>query len=93
MDYYMRCFVDYNGDGEWTTGEYDQGRAPEQVYYYPQPIPLKAKWEVNQDWNLNSVPAMKQKPAKLIKQKPDKEKKIRERNKEREAQMGKKKKS
>ena len=36
---------------------------------------------------------MKQKPVKLIKQKPDKEKKIRERNKEREAQMGKKKKS
>ena len=93
MDYYMRCFIDVDGNGEWTTGEYDQGRAPEQVYYYPTPIPLKAKWEVNQDWNLNSVPVMKQKPLKLIKQKPDKEKKIRERNKEREAQMGKKKKS
>ena len=37
MDYYMRCFVDYNGDGEWTTGEYDQGRAPEPVYYYNKP--------------------------------------------------------
>ncbi len=93
MDYYLRCFVDSDGNGVWTTGEYDLGRAPEQVYYYPNPIPLKAKWEVNQDWNLNSVPAMKQKPVKLIKQKPDKEKKIRERNKEREAQMGKKKKS
>jgi len=82
--YFMRCFVDKDGNGEWTTGDYDAGRSPEPVYYLPKEIPVKAQWEVDQDWNLTKVPLMRQKPQRLVKQKPDKERKVRERNKERE---------
>jgi hypothetical protein len=86
-DYYLRCFVDSNGDGEWSTGEFDSGRRPETVYYFPQAITVKAQWDIDQDWDLRGIPVIKQKPQKLVKQKPDKEKKLRERNKEREQKL------
>ncbi len=86
-DYYMRCFVDRNGDGVWTTGDYDSGTAPEEVFYFKEAFPIKAKREFKQDWNIRSVPGMKQKPAKITKQKPDKTKDIKARNKERDAAM------
>ena len=87
--YYLRCFVDKNGDGVWTTGDYDAGIAPEETYYFPQPLTMKALWELNQDWEPRSIAAMKQKPAKITKQKPDKEKQIKQRNLERAASKGK----
>lgn len=90
-DYYMRCFEDTDGNGEWSTGEYDSSRRPETVYYFHKAMPVKAQWEVNEDWDLHTVPAMNQKPMKLVKQKPDKEKKVRERNKEREEKLKKEK--
>lgn len=86
-DYYLRCFIDRNGDGVWTTGEYDSGTAPEEVFYFKEAFPIKAKREFKQDWNIRSVPAMKQKPLKITKQKPDKTKDIKARNKERDAAM------
>ena len=85
--YYMRCFIDRNHDGVWTTGDYDGGIAPEEMFYFPQAINVKAQWEVNQDWDARGIPAMKQKPAKITKQKPDKEKKIKQRNQGRDATM------
>ena len=85
-DYYMRCFIDSNGDGEWSTGEYDRAQRPEAMYYFPKAITVKAQWEVDQDWDLGGIPVMKQKPQKLIKQKPDKEKKVKDRNRQREAE-------
>ena len=84
-EYYMRCFVDADGNEEWTTGEYDSGRRPETVYYFPKPMTVKAQWEVDQEWDVAGIPVMQQKPQKLIKQKPDKEKKTKDRNRQREA--------
>lgn len=72
--FYMRLFYDKNGNGEWDTGDYDEGRAPEQVYYYPTSINLKAQWEITQDWTPTAIAVAKQKPAKITKQKPEKEK-------------------
>ena len=86
-DYYLRCFIDRNGDGVWSTGDYDSGNGPEEVFYYPKALPVKAKFEVTQDWDFRAVPLMKQKPAKITKQKPDKTKDIKARNKERDAAM------
>ena len=56
------------------------------MYYFPKAITVKAQWEVDQDWDLGGIPVMKQKPQKLIKQKPDKEKKVKDRNRQREAE-------
>ena len=82
----MRCFVDRDYDGIWDTGNYDSAQHPERVYYFPKPLLVKAKWDVEQDWAPLEIPVAKQKPAEITKQKPDKEKNIKQRNKERERQ-------
>lgn len=83
-DYYLRLFIDRDGDGKWTTGDYAARRPPEEVFYFPKPLAVKARWEVEQDWDVRGIPREKQKPAAITKQKPDTEKKIQQRNAERE---------
>ena len=83
-NYYLRCFVDRNGDGVWTTGDFDAGLQPEPTYYFPQPLQVKAKWDIEQDWAPLQIPRLSQKPMAITKQKPDKKKDIKQRNKERE---------
>ena len=85
-DYYMRCYVDNDYDKEWDTGKYADARQPEMVFYFPKPIRIKAKWDVEQDWAPLEIPRLTQKPIDITKQKPDKEKNIKQRNKEREQQ-------
>lgn len=81
--YYMRAFVDSNGNGKWDEGNYSKNLQPEQVYYYPAPLVLRAKWDLEQVWDFNQTPLQKQKPYAITKQKPDKKKKIQNRNEER----------
>lgn len=71
-DYYLRLFIDRNGDGVWNTGLYEQKQQPEEVFYFPKPLTLKARWEFEQDWEVRGIPLNKQKPAELIKQKSSK---------------------
>ena len=85
-DYYMRCFMDKDGNGVWSSGDYRSSLQPEQVFYFPKPITVKAKWDIEQDWSPLSIPRLEQKPIEITKQKPDKEKSIKDRNKERERQ-------
>lgn len=86
-EYYLRCFIDRNNDGVWTTGEVATATQPEEVFYFPKPMTVKAQWEVEQSWDARGIATMKQKPDKLIKQKADKTKQIRNRNKERNEAM------
>ena len=87
--YYMRAFVDANGNGIWDTGDYAADRQAESVYYYPQEIECKEKWDVAKSWNMTELPRFRQKPAAITKQKPDQEKKLKNRNFERAKQLGK----
>ncbi|MBQ0049458.1 MAG: Ig-like domain-containing protein [Bacteroidales bacterium] len=88
--YYMRLFIDRNGNGTWDTGNYDEQRQPEEVFYFPKPLHVRAKWEVEQAWDVRGIDRIRQKPETITKQKPDKERTIKNRNAERENQ-GKKK--
>lgn len=81
--YYLRLFRDLNNNGVWDTGDYDLHLQPEPVYYYPDGLTLKAQWEITQNWNPTALPLAKQKPQKITKQKPDKERTIRNRNADR----------
>ena len=87
--YYMRALIDLNGNGEWDTGLYDEDRQAEAVYYNPEEVECKAKWDVERKWNLEATPRYKQKPLAITKQKPDKEKQLKNRNIERAKQLGK----
>lgn len=87
--YYARAFTDRNSNGIWDTGCYDEDRQPEDVYYYPREIECKEKFDVTLNWGLKDKPRNQQKPAELVKQKPDKEKKkLMNRNVERAKQLG-----
>ena len=87
--YYVRAFVDRNGNNLWDTGEYDADLQPEDVYYYPHEIETKSKFDITQRWNLTQVKRNAQKPSQIVKQKPDKQKRQqRNRNAERARQLG-----
>ena len=81
--YYMRAFVDRNGNGKWDEGNYSKNLQAEEVYYYPAALNLRAKWDLEQNWDFHRMPLEKQKPLVITKQKPDKEKQIQHRNEER----------
>lgn len=82
--YYMRMFVDQNNNGEWDTGLFSEKKQPEPVYYYPEAIELRARWDTELPWNVRSVPLIEQKPEQITKQKPDRKKTILNRNAQRE---------
>ena len=87
--YYVRAFADRNGNRIWDTGCYDDDVQPEDVYYYHRSIEAKAKWDIKQQWNLKQLKRNEQKPAAIVKQKPDKEKKqLKNRNLERAKNLG-----
>ena len=83
-EYYMRCFIDRNGNNKWDTGNYAEGLQAEEVFYFPKPMNLKAQWDLEQDWNVRSIDRSKQKAEAITKQKPDKQRAKIDRNKQRE---------
>ncbi len=86
--YFVRAFVDSNGNGIWDTGCYADSLQPEAVYYLNRKLECKAKWDVTITWNLTATPRDRQKPMEIIKQKPDKERKLRNRNADRARDLG-----
>lgn len=78
--YYLRAYEDLNGNSQWDEGNYQDDRQAEAVYYFPSPLTLRAKWDQQQDWDIHALPLTKQKPAAITKQKPDRERKIQNRN-------------
>ena len=86
--YYLRAFEDWNHNGRWDTGCYDDDLQAEAVYYFDEDIECKQKWDVSRSWNLKATPRYKQKPAKITKQKPDKEKQLKNRNLQRAKEKG-----
>jgi hypothetical protein len=67
-EYYLRLFIDKNGNGVWDTGDYETSTQPEAVYYLEQPLNLRANWELEQEWDYLATPAERQKPAVLKKE-------------------------
>lgn len=65
--YYLRLYIDADGDGHWTTGSWDDHRQPEQVFYYPQKIQTKSNWDFEESWDYTAVPQLEAKPKELIK--------------------------
>lgn len=65
--YYLRMYVDKNGDGLWTTGSWDDHRQPEPVYYFPGKLQTKSNWDFEEEWNYLAIPRTQAKPYELIK--------------------------
>ncbi len=86
--YYLSAFIDRNHNGTWDTGDYYQNRQPEEVYYYPEEVECKAKWDITKEWNVLARPLNTQKPAVLIKQKSSTKKTVKNRNLTRAREKG-----
>ena len=86
--YYVRAFLDHNNNNVWDTGNYDEDRQAEEIFYYPRQIDAKAKWDITQSWNMTALPPNKQKPSAIVKQKAEDKKVLKNKNVERAAQLG-----
>lgn len=88
--YYMRVIVDDNNNHKWDTGNYDDGTEPELVYYDPEVIECREKWDMTLTWNPTARPLWLQKPAEITTQKGDKENKktVQHRNLDRAKKLG-----
>ena len=86
--YYLRAFEDWNHNGIWDTGSYDDDLQAEPVYYFPEAVECKDKWDVKRQWDLKATPRYRQKPGSIVKQKPEKAKQLRNRNAERAKEKG-----
>ncbi|MGP1435250.1 MAG: Ig-like domain-containing protein [Phocaeicola sp.] len=81
--YYLRMFIDRNGNGIWDTGDYDKHLQPEEMYYFPKSWEMKANFDFEENWDIKATPLYQQKLQEITKQKPDQERKVKSRNAER----------
>lgn len=65
--YYLRMFIDNDGDGKWTTGDWMTKRQPEPVYYFPKKLNLRANWDFEETFSWKSIPLLDQKPRAIRK--------------------------
>lgn len=72
--YYMRLFLDLDGNGQWTTGEWATKRQPEPVYYSRKKLSLRANWDFEDTFDWKSLPQFQQKPNELKKDANEKKK-------------------
>jgi hypothetical protein len=84
-DVYARLVIDKNNDGQWTTGNYEEKRQPEEVFYYPGKFVIRAYSDHSESWDIGSVPLTGQKPLEITTNKP--QEKRRNPNLEREQQQ------
>lgn len=50
--YTLRIIYDDNKNREWDTGSYEEKRQPEEVYYFPSLLEVRANWDVDQPVSL-----------------------------------------
>jgi hypothetical protein len=63
--FYLRLYIDLNGDGEWTTGDWLLRRQPEPIYYYPSKLKLRANWDFEEIFDHLALPQTESKPYAL----------------------------
>lgn len=74
-EFYARLIIDKNEDGKWTTGNYEEGLQPEEVFYYPGKFVIRAFSDHSEDWNILEKPLTEQKLLEITKNKPEEKKK------------------
>ena len=51
--YRVRMVLDTNGNGRWDTGSLREDDLPEQVLHYPDPVQVRAAWEIGLEWEVS----------------------------------------
>lgn len=83
-EYYARLVIDRNGNDRWDAGCYGLHLQPEEVYYYPYADKLRVRksWGREETWDIFATPLNRQKPDRLLKNKPERKKDSLERKEE-----------
>ena len=64
--YYLRLYIDLDGDGKWTTGDWLLKRQPEPIYYFPRKLKLRANWDFEENFDYLAIPRANSKPKALV---------------------------
>ena len=64
--YYIRMYIDENGNNKWDAGILEKKIQPEMVYYYPKRLQLRANWDMEETWPYKNIEILKQRPAELV---------------------------
>lgn len=75
--YYARIIEDFNGNGLYDQGDYEQKIQPDMSYYYPKAINIKKNWDKSETWDVFATAIDLQKPDAVKKNKPEAEKNAR----------------
>ena len=65
----MRLVLDANQNGKWDTGSVLPKQEPEEVYYYPKRLVLRANWDSVEEWDYTAIPLLQQRATELPKSK------------------------
>jgi len=64
-EYFLRLIDDRNENEHWDTGNFREEIDPEEVFYYDRKITLRVNWDVEEDWDVTSVPLLRQRPEEI----------------------------
>ena len=65
--YYIRMYIDENGNNKWDAGNLKEKIQPEMVYYYPKKLQLRPNWDMEETWPYKKIDMLKQRPEELVK--------------------------
>lgn len=68
-NYFLRLVLDANQNGNWDTGSVLPKQEPEEVYYYPKRLVLRANWDSIEEWDYTAIPLLQQRATELPKSK------------------------
>jgi hypothetical protein len=51
-NYKLKAILDKNQNGRWDAGVYLEHIQPEEVFYFPKPIEVRANWDIDETWPL-----------------------------------------
>ena len=61
--YAARLIVDTDKNGDWTTGDYNGMKQPEDVYFFEKTLSVSANWDYEENWAIGKLPLHKQRPV------------------------------
>jgi len=63
--YYFSLFYDTNNNGKWDPGSYEENLQAEEVHFFSKVVETKAYYEIEENWDLEAVPLLEQRPKGL----------------------------
>ena len=74
--FFARIILDANGNGHWDSGNYEEKRQPERVFYSMKQFEVPQEWTIEEEWDI-SLSKQGEKPLDLLKNKPKEQTRIR----------------